>query len=305
MPSTAAVSSKAFIRSVAGPVRVIFVVALSLGLAGWPRMSAANETHAQAVPMTAPAETGSENADAAGAAKDMRAGGTQAEESTQKVAAAEETKDSSEVAAEGTARRGEEVLYPAELRDHWPPVEQLVTSAYGEKRSGLTSYETARTHLGLDIRAHLGWPVRSLRNGVVRQAGNGGRSGLMVQVAQDDGKTVAYAHLSEILVRKGDKVARGQYVGKVGCTGRTSGSHLHIAVRDAEGRPCNPRHEFTGLWELFDPPLKDLAGPIEPMACPMRERLKASPNKRLIGTQQYLRMRKALQQNKFKVPDYR
>ncbi|MDO5536159.1 MAG: M23 family metallopeptidase [Desulfovibrionaceae bacterium] len=194
-------------------------------------------------------------------------------------------------------------LYPENVKRLWPRVESLVTSAYGEQRGGMTRYSRARRHMGLDIRAHQGWPIRSLRNGVVTAAGFGGRAGLMVKVRQDNGRTVTYAHMSEILVKKGQKVSRGQYVGRVGCTGVTTGSHLHIGVRDAKGNPVNPRGEFTGLWELFDPPVKDISGPIEAMACSRRDRLKGSPNKRLIGTQHYLRMRRLSEHANFSVPD--
>ncbi len=186
-----------------------------------------------------------------------------------------------------------EKLYPQDVRELWPPLKELVTSTYGAKRSSLS--QGGHVHTGLDIRAHIGWPIRSLQKGVVVEAGMNGPAGLMVQVQQENGRLVTYAHMSEILATKGQEVSRGQHIGKVGCTGRTTGAHLHIAIKDASGRHVNPRKEINGLWEVFDPPVEELSGPIESMACTPGERMKGGQaNKRLIGTEHYLRMRKAL-----------
>lgn len=186
-----------------------------------------------------------------------------------------------------------EKLYPQDVRELWPPLKELVTSAYGARRSSLS--QGGHVHTGLDIRAHIGWPIRSLQKGVVVEAGMNGPAGLMVQVQQENGRLVTYAHMSEILATKGQEVSRGQHIGKVGCTGRTTGAHLHIAIKDASGRHVNPRKEINGLWEVFDPPVEELSGPIESMACTPGERMKGGQaNKRLIGTEHYLRMRKAL-----------
>ncbi len=184
----------------------------------------------------------------------------------------------------------------------WPPVDSLVTSPFGERRGPLVG-RAGRRHSGLDIRAHIGWPVRSLGDGVVQRAGPGGVAGIMVQVRQDNGRLVSYAHLQKALVKQGQHVNRGQYVGRVGCTGRTTGAHLHISVRGADGRLIDPRQEFAGLWELFDPPLADLEKPIEAMFCPMSERIRGSANRRLIGQQHYLRMQRLSKHGNFKVPD--
>ncbi len=184
----------------------------------------------------------------------------------------------------------------------WPPVDSLVTSPFGERRGPLVG-RAGRRHSGLDIRAHIGWPVRSLGDGVVQRAGPGGVAGIMVQVRQDNGRLVSYAHLQKALVKQGQHVNRGQYVGRVGCTGRTTGAHLHISVRGADGRLIDPRQEFTGLWELFDPPLADLEKPIEAMFCPMSERIRGSVNRRLIGQQHYLRLQRLSKHGNFKVPD--
>lgn len=214
-----------------------------------------------------------------------------ADEAASKEEAGEEATSEEELSEEDLYEK----LYPKDVRELWPPLKELVTSAYGARRSSLSQGSAGHVHTGLDIRAHIGWPIRSLQKGVVVEAGMNGAAGLMVQVQQENGRLVTYAHMSEILATKGQEVARGQHIGKVGCTGRTTGAHLHIAIKDGSGRHVNPRKEINGLWEVFDPPLEELSGPIESMACTPRERMKGGQaNKRLIGSEHYLRMRKAL-----------
>lgn len=207
-------------------------------------------------------------------------------------------------------QKEEDSPYSEETMKLWPAVDSLVTSAFGERRSSGISLTgrspmRSRRHSGLDIRGHLGWPVRTLRSGVVLSAGESGAAGLTVKILQDNKKTVSYAHLGEILVTRGQKVTRGQHIGKVGCTGRTSGAHLHLTVRDSQGRHINPRKELTGLWELYDPPLPALSGPIRAQACSGKFGHAGRPvNRRLYGSQQYLRMRKALIGiEDYKIPD--
>ena len=210
----------------------------------------------------------------------------------------------------GDGQKEEASPYSEGAMKLWPSVDSLVTSAFGERRSSgipLTGRAPMRSrrHSGLDIRGHLGWPVRTLRSGVVLSAGPSGAAGLTVKILQDNKKTVSYAHLGEILVTRGQKVTRGQHIGKVGCTGRTTGAHLHLTVRDSQGRHINPRKELTGLWELYDPPLADLSGPIRAQACSGKFGQAGRPvNRRLYGSQQYLRMRKALIGiEDYKIPD--
>ncbi len=253
----------------------------------------AAETADQAVPSKEEAQDKPEAGEKAGAEEKTQDAGSKApgKENGKKDEKADDT--AVDTAKEEAKAKTDAELYPQKIRELWPPLRQLVTSAYGAKRSSLS--QGGQVHTGLDIRAHIGWPIRSLQKGVVVDAGMNGAAGLMVQVQQEDGRLVTYAHMSEILTAKGEEVARGQHIGKVGCTGRTTGAHLHIAIKDGSGRHVNPRKEINGLWEVFDPPVEELSGPIESMACTPRERMKGgNANKRLIGTEHYLRMRKAL-----------
>ena len=97
-----------------------------------------------------------------------------------------------------------------------------------------------REHSGLDIRARLGWPVVAFDGGMVSHAGPHGLSGIVVEIRQDDGMTARYAHLQKVLVSAGRRVGRGEAVGLVGCTGRTTGAHLHFGLQNAKGELVDP-----------------------------------------------------------------
>ncbi len=283
-----------------GPCLVLVLAALLPVLAGMPVQALADGAGAaKTAAKTMDAGTGVEAA--AGAPAESTSGETSAAPADAGAA----PKEAAAPAAGGAA--ADRVPSPADgdavdVRRLWPPVDALVTSPFGERR-GPRFGRPAGRHGGLDIRARIGWPVRSLQDGVVQRAGRSGAAGIMVQVRQDNGHLVSYAHLQQALVKQGQKVTRGQYVGRVGCTGRTTGAHLHISVRGSDGRPMDPRQQIAGLWELFDPAPEELTGPIEAMACPMSERIKGSPNRRLIGQQHYLRMQKLARQNRYRVPD--
>jgi murein DD-endopeptidase MepM/ murein hydrolase activator NlpD len=85
-------------------------------------------------------------------------------------------------------------------------------------------------HSGLDYRARMGSPVVSTADGVVSMARTNGGFGLMIEVTHANGFATRYAHLSKILVARGQKVKRGEIIGLVGNTGHSTGSHLHYEV---------------------------------------------------------------------------
>lgn len=85
-------------------------------------------------------------------------------------------------------------------------------------------------HSGLDYRARMGSPVVSTAEGVVSMARGNGGFGLMIEVSHENGFTTRYAHLSKILVTRGQRVKRGEIIGLVGNTGHSTGSHLHYEV---------------------------------------------------------------------------
>jgi len=89
-----------------------------------------------------------------------------------------------------------------------------------------------RPHEGLDIANDVGTPVYASADGVVEYAGHTrGGLGILVELNHGYGYTTAYAHLSKVLVREGQKVKRGDLIAQSGRTGLVSGPHLHYEVR--------------------------------------------------------------------------
>jgi murein DD-endopeptidase MepM/ murein hydrolase activator NlpD len=95
------------------------------------------------------------------------------------------------------------------------------------------------THLGVDVAAPTGTPVYASSDGVVLKAETVEGWGKLVVLEHGEGYTTFYAHLDEIGVESGMKVAVGQVIGKVGNTGQSTGSHLHYEVRK-NGEHENP-----------------------------------------------------------------
>ncbi|HEX5759646.1 MAG TPA: M23 family metallopeptidase [Thermoanaerobaculia bacterium] len=109
------------------------------------------------------------------------------------------------------------------------PVHGILTSGFGYRADPLT--HGRGDHQGVDIAAAAGQPVRASADGIVLRAGALGGLGNAVYLAHGFGVTTRYGHLSRIDVRPGDRVQRGDVLGLVGNTGRSTGSHLHYEVR--------------------------------------------------------------------------
>ncbi|HEX5339307.1 MAG TPA: peptidoglycan DD-metalloendopeptidase family protein [Gammaproteobacteria bacterium] len=114
------------------------------------------------------------------------------------------------------------------------------TSAFGLKR--ILNDEPRSPHSGIDIGAVLGTPVRAPESGVVADAGDYYFCGNTLTINLGQGLYSVYCHLSSIEVHEGEQVTRGEVVGAIGATGRTTGPNLHWTVR-LNGTPVNP-HEF-------------------------------------------------------------
>lgn len=94
-------------------------------------------------------------------------------------------------------------------------------------------------HLGTDYAASHGTPVFSTAIGTVTHASTKGGYGLLVEIEHANGYRTRYAHLSKILVKRGQRIAQQQTVGRVGSTGRSTGPHLHYEILK-NGRQINP-----------------------------------------------------------------
>lgn len=95
-------------------------------------------------------------------------------------------------------------------------------------------------HEGLDFTANTGTPVYAAADGVVSVAGANGGYGKMVQIEHGSGLETRYAHTSKILVKVGQRVAKGEVIAYVGNTGRSTGPHLHYEIR-LNGNALDPR----------------------------------------------------------------
>jgi murein DD-endopeptidase MepM/ murein hydrolase activator NlpD len=100
-------------------------------------------------------------------------------------------------------------------------------------------------HLGLDITGHSGTPIYATGHGIVTRAEVSIFGyGRYVEVDHGFGYKTRYAHLRKITVKEGQKVKRGEVVGLMGNTGRSTGTHLHYEVR-VNNRPVNPLYFYN------------------------------------------------------------
>lgn len=104
-------------------------------------------------------------------------------------------------------------------------------------------YGVTRFHSGIDLNAKVGTPIYATGDGVVESANFNGGYGNCVVVDHGFGYKTVYAHNQKNLVKKGDKVSRGQQVATVGMTGTTTGPHCHYEVR-VNNKPDNPAKYF-------------------------------------------------------------
>lgn len=120
-----------------------------------------------------------------------------------------------------------------------------ITSHFGIRKNPFgPGYEF---HDGLDFAAPYGAPVHATGSGVVAQAGWMGAYGLAVLLDHAKGYQTLYGHLSRLAVHPGQRVERGQVLGYVGSTGRSTGPHLHYSVY-RYGSPLDPKPYLSPAW---------------------------------------------------------
>ena len=118
------------------------------------------------------------------------------------------------------------------------PVMGWVTSEFGKRVNPFGG--EIEFHKGIDIATKNGRVIQSPADGVVTEVSYQQDLGQMIQINHGHGISTMYAHLSRALVREGTAVRKGDRIGLVGSTGRSTGSHLHYAVM-LNGVPINPR----------------------------------------------------------------
>ncbi|MDE2847765.1 MAG: M23 family metallopeptidase [Gemmatimonadota bacterium] len=121
------------------------------------------------------------------------------------------------------------------------PVRGPVSRPFGTTRNLLS--DEVRVHGGLDIAANKDEPVRATAYGVVSRTGVNASLGRYVDINHQNGYVTRYGHLSDVLVERRKRVERGEIIGLVGMTGKTSGYHIHYEVH-YEGRILDPSNWF-------------------------------------------------------------
>ncbi|HEY4380358.1 MAG TPA: M23 family metallopeptidase [Acidobacteriaceae bacterium] len=133
------------------------------------------------------------------------------------------------------------------------PVMGPIRSSFGQREDPVTGNGEGEFHTGIDISAPMGTPIRATADGTVKSAAM--ESGYGREVIIDHGHNVetCYAHMSGFAVMAGQTVVRGQVIGYVGMSGRTTGAHLHYEVR-IHNSPVNPhkylRQTMAGMGSL-------------------------------------------------------
>lgn len=130
---------------------------------------------------------------------------------------------------------GGQQIYSSCLLENW---EQLISSKFGERIHPITGVRTF--HNGIDIAVSTGTPLYSSTTGIVTTSAYSETAGNYIIVTMENGWCVKYMHLDTRNVLVGESVIKGQEIGATGNTGRSTGSHLHLEVRDADDNPIDP-----------------------------------------------------------------
>lgn len=117
------------------------------------------------------------------------------------------------------------------------PVRGILTDGFGGRRDPFTGEPAS--HAAIDISSAAGQPIRSPADGIVVKAEWANGYGNVIYISHGYGYSTRYGHLSAFNVKPGQRVKRGDVIGSVGSTGRSTGPHLHYEVR-VNGNPVNP-----------------------------------------------------------------
>lgn len=117
------------------------------------------------------------------------------------------------------------------------PTDGWMTSRFGHRVSPFTGRK--EFHKGVDIANRKGTAILAAAYGIVSYAGKKGTMGKVIVIDHGHGMITRYAHLSEVLKNRGEKVKRGDIIAQMGNSGRSTGPHLHYEVH-LNGVPVNP-----------------------------------------------------------------
>lgn len=120
----------------------------------------------------------------------------------------------------------------------WPTPSHTVTSGFGIRSDPFTG--SPAMHTGIDFSGKPNDPVYAAAEGTVIEAGYDDQHGNHIVIRHGRGIDTEYMHLSQMLVKRGQTVSKGQLIGRMGSTGRSTGTHLHYEVH-RNGTPVDPR----------------------------------------------------------------
>lgn len=119
----------------------------------------------------------------------------------------------------------------------WPVEKGWVSSSFGSRMHPMTGKK--QFHRGVDIPGKLGADVLAVADGVVKRSTKSGNYGWLIELDHGDDYVTLYSHNSKNMVAEGETVTKGQAIGEIGSTGRSTGPHVHFEVKKSE-RHINP-----------------------------------------------------------------
>ncbi len=152
----------------------------------------------------------------------------------------------------------------------WPLDAIFVTQLFGKTADSGRLYASG-SHSGVDFRASVGTPVKSMADGTILGVGDtdltcaGASFGKWVLVGHGNGLSATYAHLSLIKTAKGQKVSRGETIAYSGATGRVTGPHLHVTVYAADAVAVQTLPSKSCLGRTLTQPLAAINAYLDPM----------------------------------------
>lgn len=146
--------------------------------------------------------------------------------------------DSMEASMEQTLKKAENKRMTVDAYpNHWPTRSKKLTSGFGYRKDPFTG--RVAFHAGIDINGESGDAVFSAADGTVSDTGYDSRYGNFVVIDHLGGLQTVYMHLSKIEAKTGEVVVRGEKIGLLGSTGRSTGPHLHFQIMQ-KSEPVNP-----------------------------------------------------------------
>ena len=115
-----------------------------------------------------------------------------------------------------------------EIEQWIEPVNGIITSSCGERENPIL--QKMEYHNGLDIAVAENTQAVAVKSGIVTEVRNSETLGKVLKYETEDGYTVMYAHLNDVLVKKGENVKQGQIVAMTGNTGLSTGPHIHYSI---------------------------------------------------------------------------